>query len=409
MLQESLSKSPIPIFSYYPVENEVALLNKQRKLGVPNEALIWYIERNVFSFLHEFVEHKQEDSVHYYFGDDKRMHFVGIHFPVDDMYAERGREQGANSREEAESQGFSQIERVLAENKADFAFWISPPSWDVEGFGAYGFMFVFEKIQNTVVTHVLRYDDEDRMFSKSTMLYEMLFAQGQLNDKNTAIHLTDEKSFLRNPVFVKNSPLQNTQKTYRDIVSALGFPKQDSPADRVDSDIFIKSWLAEYETLVLSLSGLEPHEQPFQLIAQAKQRLTAIYNRAQRLFLKKDTEAIQQSAYAYGDNVMQAFFAAYTSREAVVVGGGSCPSNNKAGHPFFQSIIDVIMNESKGILNYHTADKILKRESEENTFECPACHQHIESGKGIITCPHCGMTAEKWAKLHSDDTCLSAS
>ena len=29
------------------------------------------------------------------------------------------------------------------------------------------------------------------------------------------------------------------------------------------------------------------------------------------------------------------------------------------------------------------------------TFNCPGCQGEIESGKGITTCPHCGLTKEK--------------
>ncbi len=47
----------------------------------------------------------------------------------------------------------------------------------------------------------------------------------------------------------------------------------------------------------------------------------------------------------------------------------------------------------------------LSREIQNNSFPCPKCHQSIPSGEGKTSCPHCGITKEKYAEEVGRSTC----
>ena len=47
----------------------------------------------------------------------------------------------------------------------------------------------------------------------------------------------------------------------------------------------------------------------------------------------------------------------------------------------------------------------LSKEIQNNSFPCPKCHQPIPSGEGRTSCPHCGITKEKYATEVGGPTC----
>ena len=376
------------IFNYYSVENEVDFIAKQRVLGSSETNLIFYLKNNVMRFLEEFAGKVKHSSINYFI-ENGRLYYPGVAKPVLDSYEKYSQEQGSASREEAETLGFEKIQKALTESEANTAFWISPPSFDKQGFGDYGFLFVFTKNGQEIIVRNLRYNNESRDFTKSFYIYDQLSMLSPSVDMQ--LNIADEKDFLKQPFFFS---LLSPAETVAKICSHLGF-NNDHNSDEfrkiIENDGLISNWLIDYINLMLEESGEE-----------AKKYLQAIYNRAVSLTKKQEELLFQPTTLFIPNNDVAdiykhpQLFAYYLNQKPAVFGGGSCPAGTRqTDRSPFNTDIDIMLNRG-GVLNYQSADKLNK--SQESHFNCPACNAKIPSGRGIETCPNCGMTKQQWAQ-----------
>jgi len=367
---------------YYSVGNEIAFVNKQRLQGADERDVNSYLEDSVLRALGEFICHEKIVKVPYKIHDDGNFHHRGVAGPILETYQQRVPNLGAGSREAAEAYGFEQIQQMLIVGQAEIALWLSPPSFGLAGFGDYGFLFVFvKKNAGEIDEYVLRYNDEDKAFSRSIDIYSKLFDQAISLDSRT--ELNDEKSFLRNPLFMKTDDPHNT---FISICKHLGFIPAAEVSElmqKIEADSLIQTWIKDYINFILV--GVED---------QAQQYLQAIYNRARALrdneesFYERDHYRHQQIIHD------EAVLLYYSQKRATVEGGGSCPAQVDSNSLFDSDVIEVLM-KNDGIVNYHTASIIT--ESKKNTdttiieCTCPICNQKVkaEVRKKKIRCPNC--------------------
>jgi len=378
-----LKEKEFSIYDYYSVKNEVDFLTRQISEDVDNRSLSGYVKNNVFRFLEEFVVKEKTTKINYFL-KNSRIYYDGVASPVSDNYKERAEASGENSREAAEYFGFKSIEETFANNEdeANVAFWVSPPSFGVEGFGDYGFLFIFLKDKEDKISeYILRYGNENKKLTKSFQVHSDCFLDHGGQSKNHEItEFNDEKDFLRDPLFAKlKNPL--------DLIS------KGKEISIIESNSLLNNWVEEYSQAVINLAKNGGS------IKSAQEMLRAIYNLAEDLLIKKTNI---ETANELKENKVQEFspedqgraYAYYSTKPAVVIGGGSCPaSEQKKSHPFSGSPIDNLIKNKNGIIDHKTASEITSNKNKEGILECncPYCHKHVKAKikNETITCPKC--------------------
>jgi len=386
------------IFKYYSVRNEVNFVLRQLKQGTNLESAKRYINNSIHRFLGEFVGKVSIDKVDYQMTGGRIM-FDGVAKPVGDSYKERGETKGINSREYAEAVGFEKIERKFATGEANIAFWLSPPSFGEEGFGNYGFLFTLVKDEGGQIDeYILRYKNENEELEKSNEEYNRLLSFYPLvkPDENP-IKNTGVNSFLQDPLFAKVENKQEflVELGYRNLSKFRDFQQ------KLDQEILFREWLDEYIQMIFEASQEENVGKRDILIDQTEKTLAGIYNLTQdikdnclEIQKNKTTKYPDYSYYQMASTMRQN----YIQKEAVVIGGGSCPADTNSTESLFQTGWKLIFSKN-GILDYQSASKLTSDNENADTFPCPSCGQPIPKGKGITTCPHCGITKEEYIKL----------
>ena len=372
-------KKEASIFDYYSVKNEVIFLRRQIDQGVDIDSLSGYTKNNIYRFLEEFVAKEKNTKINYSLKNG-RIHYDGIIDPISDNYQKRAEAAGKNSREEAEYQGFKSIEQTFAKNEANMAFWLSPPSFDVDGFGDYGFLFVFLKNPHGQINeYVIRYENEDRKFTKSFEIYSRYFSIAR--SKNSQIEFTDEKSFLKDPLFAS-------------VKNPLDFIPKGKEISIIESSPLLNKLTEEYSNEVINLAVNNGD------IKSAQEILKTIYNLAGDLLSEKTNNEnvswlkINNAQDIPIEDQVRTAYAYYSKKEAKVIGGGSCPASEQDNqHPFSGSPIDKIIKNNQGIVDNKTATNITSNKNSESTLkcECPFCHKQVEAviKNETITCPEC--------------------
>jgi hypothetical protein len=68
----------------------------------------------------------------------------------------------------------------------------------------------------------------------------------------------------------------------------------------------------------------------------------------------------------------------------------------------FESPVEKMMKISNLSSGYRQQ---IQTENNEETFPCPNCRKPIPKGKGITTCPHCGITKEEFIRIKQQQKC----
>lgn len=186
---------------------------------------------------------------------------------------------GASKREIADAKGFLRVEQTLLNTpEGTVVIQLSPPSVTPDntfenGFGAYGFVNMFQRIGNEVVVNHIMYQ-EDPALSQSLKLY------GALQKEDCEGKQRAPEDYIQTPVIM-------LQDTAADVVATLGLENEWRKylADRVYfeqyilQDPYIRQWLHQYVIFqVKSATANDPS-----LALQAETVLIAAYNRARDL------------------------------------------------------------------------------------------------------------------------------
>lgn len=339
------------IFEYYSVENDRAFVRDHcpDKLQACS-----YVEGNIRNFLHEFVNHTDIARVSYFLAAD-RFYYLGIQDAVGESYKKTAHQRGEASREQAEWKGFHMLEHAFARQEADTAFWISPPS-DEEGFGDYGFMFVFVKEDGGRITeYIVRYPEKKGSLLMSLKLSEYIGHSGYRysDDDNLIFPQKTEKDFLESPFLFKSD---GSSMNLDNVLSRLGFTLE-SLEEAYAFDALISrelgGWIRQYAKTIME------GDSDSATIEEGKKLLTAIYNRTgilkqwlregdkdKRTYLLSNT-VLPESRFGYpSDHTLIAYF---SSKKALVEGGGSCPVSR------FSSSISSSLSDFSGKVDYSEA------------------------------------------------------
>ena len=365
------------IFKYYSVGNEVNFVLKQLKQGVNPESAKRYINNSVYRFLGEFVGKILVDKVDYQMVDGQIM-FDGVAKPVEESYKERGQVKGVNSREYAEAVGFEKIEKKFANDEANTAFWLSPPSIGEKGFGNYGFLFILIKDEiGHIDEYILRYENENQNLGKTEKVYEKLISFFPLvkSDKKL-VKDTDVNGFLKDPLFAKVTEPEKflAEIGFWDLSEFKKFQK------KLDKEVLFREWLNEYIQVIFDAIQEGNIGKKSILIDEAKKTLAGIYNLARdikddclKLQVKRSVEYPDYSDY----QMMMTIKQNYIHKEAVVVGGGSCSVDTEHVKSSFQTGWESILNNN-GIINHKSAVELTNNSERYDDYECPHCHAIIQ-------------------------------
>jgi len=392
------------IFKYYSVKNEIDFVSRQLASGIDPKSIKKYLDNSVHRCLSEFVGKVEIDKIEYEMKDGK-IYFDGVSQPVSQNYKKRGEEKGKQSREFAEAVGFEKIEEKFARDEANIAFWISPPSIGKEGFGDYGFLFVLVKdAKGHIDEYILRYQGENASLEKSWKKYRELIAFFPvIKFDEKPIDDPSVNEFLKDPLFAKT---ENPEKFLKD----LGYKNLSEYRDfhqKLDREILFRDWLDEYIELIFQATQETGISFKEDFIDQGEKLFTAIYNLAKDINKDQFINRVNQISKLPDLNYQMAILMRqnYLQQEAVVIGGGSCPVETTTSRSFFQKGWGLIL-ENKGILDYKSAFRLTTQEQDSSdSFSCPNCEKPIPRGKGITTCPHCGMTKEEFARIKQQPKC----
>lgn len=383
------------LFDYYSVSHEVTFAQRQIQKGVSQERIALYLHNNVLRFLEEFAGKVKHARISY-FWNQGNLEYCGVADPIRKTYKRRALHSSFDGREQAEAEGFETIESVFQKRGADIAFWISPPSFGVEGFGDYGFVFILINRPDRVDELIVRYPHETAQFDKSAQIFSFL------SKEEVPHHQENERFFLKQPIFVKISDPNQTPYSYINAnLSSLGLIEDKEAigafTKTIEQDAILQSWIHEYQMTVM---GLATHQNSSFLLQKARQYISAIYQRALDIQKHLEQKGHASSFIRYNSQLkalpfpetpqeLRALFMQYGQTPPMIMGGGSCPSAKE---------IDTIFQSDESF--FKQAQRLFDMKDllkNKNYFDCPECRKPIPYGEGIETCPHCGITKEKYA------------
>lgn len=359
------------IFAYYDVPNEIDFIDKIKD-RVGEEDRTYLIQENVYRFLGEFAGKVPYTTIAYTRTDDG-LSYAGI--DLMDSYRNTAEMTAPHSRERDELVGYEKIAATMA-NGAQSATWISPPK-----IADYGFAFHFERNPENdhIKEYILRYDENRGELGKSAAIQEAI-----------------------DPVRVFDTDSEYLHNPY------IGFEEQDCidiehvmGSIGIDVDDIRKSQLFEQRVQHELSSWVEMYTQAIETGQKetAEFLLTAIYNRAVDIkdSIDKKPGHIEIASPSVHFSDIQtaeydgALLAQYAKKQAVVIGGGSCPSvkNKWNGDPLSSPSLMKEIELGKSV------SKLVNEANEH--FVCPKCDYHATGPVGN-ECPHCHMTKEEFAK-----------
>lgn len=360
-LEKNSSAEAHSIFKYYSIENEVEFVKRNPETSIEDKR--FYLQESVFRCLGEFVGKIPYTRLTYNQKNDN-LYFIGVAEPSINSLIRGASLKGKGSREESELIGFRKIEKAFA-NGSNFSYWVSPPS-NCEGFGDYGFVFALTKNGSQIDEYILRYEDKKENIKKSREL---------VGDKNL-----DANTILQNPEIQKVESLQQAlEETMRklaidedEINRSLKFEKQIYKE--------LSSWVVQFSDCILNGD-----------IYSAKKIFQAIYNRACDIndVLSKNAIStpdkdynLETSSLTHQQEIV--LFEYYSNKEAVVEGGGTCPSISS------KNMFNIIKT---GNIGYQQANQIMSHKDIENEDDwedgkCRVCGKETKVGKCSI-CKQC--------------------
>ena len=362
----------------FPIAQEIAYLQARLNEGVPKDKVLQLAKLNLFRLLGEHLAELDYQPYHYEIKEVNgidRLSFIGhANSIVEDL-----RSTARNLREEVEAEALEVIERRLLKEGNNVAIQISPPSFGMEGFGNYGFAFVFIREENMVRTYALRYEGEDEDFSKSgkifsklirTQMYEILGSQGTIQDNNEYFYLSSPLATnIENPKVV----LETLQQIIREVSGTEVDPsKTEEFYNLLEGDPIIAEVMGKYYEAVLKKDA-----------HYAKIARRIVYNRAKELL-----ELNEKWAEGWEEEISPSMLDLHLLKQSygtqVYITGSSCPSMQKVAGGISLGL-DVYPTSS-GILG------LLEDEFGSLQFECPNCGRVLTRpfGRFIENCYYCG-------------------
>ncbi len=394
ILRESSNQNePNFITNYFSVENEVDRVTQQQKKGFQENYSKELLRENIRTTLEEFAGKISNSKINY-FWDGYNMRAPGVIEPAAEMY-KKWADETHGKREKADYEGFAAIEDGFR-NGANVAFLVSPPSFGKEGFGDYGFLNIFVKKGNTIDMHLLKYQTEDENLTLSNQIHNGIttsFESPENQNETELLSTNDETVFLAKPVLLKTSDLETVLP---ELLSKIGFSDDPSKFKEHPFSTAVKEelhdWMEEFCNLVVQAGNSDNPEERSYFTQEAENRLKACYNKALNIKNRIDLPQIEKSYSSVDDYINSTdrpYFDSkdeeykyYLTQDAVVLGGGSCPSGARQNG--FTSTAEALLRTG-GVMNYQTSDLFTKEDKTwnyENEGKCKVCKKsHDKVGK----------------------------
>ncbi len=332
----------LEISRFYDIAAEEQFVHSLLNLGVSRQQVEAYLRENVGKFLLEFAAGVRKTSITYHLGKDGRLYYSDFTHPIADSFERAATLAGEGSREHAEFLGWLAVERAFQAG-AEHVLQLSPPDRQNPQHGNYGFVFWFERQGESIVNHILRYDEDKNSLTASHQIATKLATRAPKG-------VFSARDCLLNPLVVWDD-----RRVLLEKLASLGFDIDTVGAQELEkaiwSDQMAKAWLLGY------INGVLDGENQQILYGYLGELYNLAVKRAEALgFLERLPRAVPPI-----------FF------------GGSCPVVGKMGMSVY-SLADWLLREP---------------------FECPNCG-YISFMPVGDTCPSCRITKDEWAEKAKD-------
>lgn len=267
------------------------------------------------------------------------------------------------SREEAELEGFINLEKGLSERPFGTVVWFSPPGPSEEGYGDYGFAFVGRRNGNELKMTAIRLEKPAiNDFNKAT---SALWGKKQYRKA---------EDLLRQPM-VTDIPLNEVKEFIH-----RNFKVQDEKSKTIFKKALEKlGGIIDEASQIIKNGTLE----------QKQRVLYAVENLA--IELKERLESIVQENVVcmsdYGMSKLSTFMGIdrYTNKPKVVA--GSCGSTSSKN----------LLNSSNVFNKLSSLSSLLSLTEDNEWFTCPKC-SYKATGPVGDECPKCHLTKDEYAE-----------
>ncbi|MDO8621055.1 MAG: hypothetical protein Q7R31_02125 [Candidatus Levybacteria bacterium] len=344
------------------------------------------VERQSLAFRHEFYEEAKEHQIR----DDLVSYLGEYRFEVSEFNYRLGisngilvdpntgesmslkakraiefkRRRGLNtSREEAEFEGFINLEQGLSKKPFGVAVWLSPPGQKAEGCGDYGFAFVGKRNGNELEMTAIRLENPT------------------INDFNKAANaLWGEKGYekvedlLRQPMVIDIS-LDKVKEFIHG-----NFEIKDEQSKTIFGKALDKlSGIIDEVALIIKTGTSEQKQKAFHtlenLAIELKERLGALFK--ENVIFMSDYRISKLATFMGIDR--------YTNKPKLVA--GSCGSTSDRNS----------LNSSNVFSKYSSLNGLLSLSEDNEWFTCPKCNYKATGPVGD-ECPKCHITKEEFAE-----------
>lgn len=267
------------------------------------------------------------------------------------------------SREEAEFEGFINLEQGLSEKPFGTAVWLSPPGPKAEGYGNYGFVFVGRRNGNELEMTALRLENPT------------------INDFNKAANaLWGEKGYekaedlLRQPMVIDISLGKVKEFIHGN------FEIKDEQSKTIFRKALDKlSGIIDEASFIIKNGTLEQKQKAFHavenLAIELKARLGSLFK--ENVVFMSDYRMSKLSTFMGIDR--------YTNKPKVVAGSCGSTSDKNA------------LNSSNVFSKYSSLSGLLSLSEDSEWFTCPKCNYEANGPIGD-ECPSCHITKEEFAE-----------
>lgn len=357
-IETNLSFYPRDIFleaqisHYFDLQAEHKFLHELRQKQTDEHQVQFYSREQVLKFLLEFAAGVKKTQIIYDLGPNGSLVYPGVNLNMEKMLYEAVQKQELNGeaeRELAELEGWQKMQQLFQQEDVNHVLQLSPPDNTNLHHGDYGFLFWFQRQDNRVVNHILRYEENYQRLDKSRHLAS-----------NLEIPLSNQTN-LANSCLAEPKGFVTESATVQTLLEALGFAF-DQRASLLEqallTDKIFLNLLARYQQMLdrPHLTRLQQEavlgilSQLYQLTQNRATQIGLLNSRPQEMFLP------------------------------LIFQGGSCPV---IGGGFgFYDFSSYLLGEP---------------------FTCPNCGyiSYVPVGN---KCPHCKITKEEWKKKQEKET-----
>lgn len=265
------------------------------------------------------------------------------------------------NREKAEVEGFAKVQKILTDpTYQDAKIIVISPRGKSDSMYQHNFFDLYQRRGNQVIMY--------RFASKSSWRQFAQVANG-IDPFNALPENPNDADFIANPLI-----------TYKDTPEILALANLDKEAMREE----------EYQKLIETVNALKLNYIATLAMGNfedAQKIFIATLNFADEIVLKTKDRIVRNQLLGEKTAAIIAAYSLQQPRPVLAGCGLQQVLISQSPSQFISSLFPYSVSEFAN-------NSCPECSQGENHFHCPRCKGQIESGHGITTCPHCGLTKE---------------